>query len=608
MPMFKYSPLPATGYIRLVTILPGSDRLIRCKLEQHPVRSLPQFDALSYTWNIDPRDRIIFSEQLQDQRAIIVNDSHFNPQGNLYVALEALRHDGQSIPIWIDAICIDQYNDVEKGHQVNFMSRIYSSAQTVHAWLGPLGNDLLLSFKSIQAWQSSDVGHATYLERVLERSAVVPFFIRLENIRGCLSGEDSLDVVGHDTYYTQKENVIFNIDSEREEMFQGGHEKRTDLFFRALKRFGLAQSTDLRDRVYALLSLYIDTTDPFTLQADYTITCKQLFFAVLGFYRIKSECDCAELGGHLLKVLELDVGDMTSFILGTQPIIDEIYQITNHTTTNRQLISQFLKDFQEAAEYTKTTVDWTSNRDQYPERLCPCFLAACRPDKLGPQLCISDRLYHITDRWDQLEDTKGTMALIMRPSIIGPVVSGIAMTKEYKQSKYTNLGVSMACVEWSKRPSVQYCDMEGEVVWEHVPEVILANTFSAKLCRQSRFLEALRTHGNELSSLPEAIARRVVAENDQSGNTFLRLASGSVTWYARRSAICKSFISDIDELELELELMCAILESGRTPILGRTYPSDNPRSTCFSLVSCQRLLMEYGLRLVEHNFPPVLST
>jgi hypothetical protein len=36
---------------------------------------------------------------------------------------------------WIDAICINQNDDIEKGHQVNNMRRIYSNATDVWAWL-----------------------------------------------------------------------------------------------------------------------------------------------------------------------------------------------------------------------------------------------------------------------------------------------------------------------------------------------------------------------------------------------------------------------------------------------------------------------------------------
>ncbi|KAK7991450.1 hypothetical protein PG988_000244 [Apiospora saccharicola] len=268
--------------------------------------------------------------------------------------------------------------------------------------------------------------------------------------------------------YLQSVNALLDIDSEREELI-GRQEKRPYLFFRALMRFGLAQATDLRDRVYALLSLYVDTTDPSALQADYTMSCKQLFFAVLGFYRIKSQCACAELGGHLVQVLELDVGDMTPLILGTQAIIDEANQITEPISTNQCLMLQFLKDFRDAVEYAKPQIDWTSD--------------------------------------------------------CGLILSGIAIPNGCRQLRYKNLGAPMSCVDWSKLSSVYYDDTEGEVEWEQVPETLLANIFSANLRRRSKFLEAFKERRVELESLPEALASTMVKEDDYTGHTILRLAT-----------------------------------------------------------------------------------
>ena len=59
------------------------------------------------------------------------------------------------VPIWVDAICIDQSNDMEKGHQVLFMDRIYRRADRVFIWLGEeaeesgLAMDLLAEYSII---------------------------------------------------------------------------------------------------------------------------------------------------------------------------------------------------------------------------------------------------------------------------------------------------------------------------------------------------------------------------------------------------------------------------------------------------------------------------
>jgi hypothetical protein len=38
--------------------------------------------------------------------------------------------------LWVDAVCINQLDPVEKGHQVAQMGRIYENAERVVVWLG----------------------------------------------------------------------------------------------------------------------------------------------------------------------------------------------------------------------------------------------------------------------------------------------------------------------------------------------------------------------------------------------------------------------------------------------------------------------------------------
>lgn len=42
--------------------------------------------------------------------------------------------------MWIDALCIDQSNDVEKGPQVAMMGKLFEHSSRVVVWLGPEKN------------------------------------------------------------------------------------------------------------------------------------------------------------------------------------------------------------------------------------------------------------------------------------------------------------------------------------------------------------------------------------------------------------------------------------------------------------------------------------
>jgi hypothetical protein len=55
---------------------------------------------------------------------------------NLYHALRRVRGKGGQYFFWVDAICIDQANTQERGHQVSIMRAIYEGAQSVIVWLG----------------------------------------------------------------------------------------------------------------------------------------------------------------------------------------------------------------------------------------------------------------------------------------------------------------------------------------------------------------------------------------------------------------------------------------------------------------------------------------
>jgi hypothetical protein len=115
-----------TYTIRLLTILPGASDLITCTLTTAFLFSIPKFKALSYMWGTET-----------PHRTILVNGKSLSVRPNLFEILQRLRRSSRE-PIlnWIDAICVDQENIIERNQQVRLMSTIYSRAELVIAWLG----------------------------------------------------------------------------------------------------------------------------------------------------------------------------------------------------------------------------------------------------------------------------------------------------------------------------------------------------------------------------------------------------------------------------------------------------------------------------------------
>jgi hypothetical protein len=127
-----YVPLESNKTdIRLLTVLPSisSEATIQCSLENASLDSLDgdqPYRALSYVWG-DPKVTI----------PIMVSGVQMNVTTNLAAALRHVRAIGYiDKPWWIDAICINQDDIAEKGHQVHIMGDIYRNADEVLAWLG----------------------------------------------------------------------------------------------------------------------------------------------------------------------------------------------------------------------------------------------------------------------------------------------------------------------------------------------------------------------------------------------------------------------------------------------------------------------------------------
>ena len=99
------------------------------------------YDALSYTWGSHFLLRRIIEA---NNRKILVTDS-------LFRALRELRHDTEIRTIWIDALCINQHNNIEKGRQIAIMRNIFQNAQKVYVWLGEAPQHLASAFDIIQS-------------------------------------------------------------------------------------------------------------------------------------------------------------------------------------------------------------------------------------------------------------------------------------------------------------------------------------------------------------------------------------------------------------------------------------------------------------------------
>lgn len=124
---FRYEPIKFYRDIRLLFIAPQQSHTndIWCSTYQVSFREKPPYETLSYAWG-DPE----LSE------SIICDGKRLRVTKNLYAALLRLRQSHALVPLWIDAICIDQNNTSERTKQVRLMKQIYENAKQVVVWLG----------------------------------------------------------------------------------------------------------------------------------------------------------------------------------------------------------------------------------------------------------------------------------------------------------------------------------------------------------------------------------------------------------------------------------------------------------------------------------------
>lgn len=150
---FTYRPLdPDKTEIRLLNVRPDSclqrsNDILDCHLEhftfeagQDPIA----YNAISYVWGDPKKQRNIRlngqlvgipeSAETALRNALRTLNSSigplYGPYGEVSVPTAA------NYRFWLDAVCIDQSNLAERGHQVSVMGHIYRCAQLVAIWLG----------------------------------------------------------------------------------------------------------------------------------------------------------------------------------------------------------------------------------------------------------------------------------------------------------------------------------------------------------------------------------------------------------------------------------------------------------------------------------------
>ncbi|KAI0112511.1 HET-domain-containing protein [Nemania sp. FL0031] len=138
---YRYLPL-GTNEIRLIKLRPVSDgpnisiSFIYTTVE----KAEGTYEALSYAWGGSTRPHVL-----------LCDGSYLKITTSLQSALSNLRLDSAPRQLWVDAICINQPDSLERGRQVVLMEQIYRNASKTIVYLGDRSVDSDLAAKYLES-------------------------------------------------------------------------------------------------------------------------------------------------------------------------------------------------------------------------------------------------------------------------------------------------------------------------------------------------------------------------------------------------------------------------------------------------------------------------
>ncbi|ORX92548.1 heterokaryon incompatibility protein-domain-containing protein [Clohesyomyces aquaticus] len=382
-PVYEANPLDsACGEIRLLRLLPGSrNDQISLTVRIQSLQDNPSYTAASYMWGVE-----------NATRDIILDGEPFVIRENLWLFLLEFRAknmfpdsetQGCKDTLWIDAICINQGNIEERNQQVAMMGEIYSQAEEVAVWLGlsadhsPLAMQSFSSRRTREEWNPEEgqamlsLFHRTYWKRVW----IVQEFVLAQRLTiycgtSNVSGRDLVSVVRTTEAILKRKPLIGNPPPFAQEMWESpaADVVRRRVFWQKSSRaekgldFSLLlgnlmhmQASDVRDRVYALLSLgRKDELHRMLLSVDYSKSPMELYSQVLrGLRRLKGQnVDFEELAAQLQLALGFELNDprvkhvMEEFGLGALREPDphkDMRRIARSNALKRQMMEGFMR-------------------------------------------------------------------------------------------------------------------------------------------------------------------------------------------------------------------------------------------------------------------------
>ncbi|CAO2655319.1 Nn.00g103830.m01.CDS01 [Neocucurbitaria sp. VM-36] len=256
---FIYHCLPNTETIRLLRLHGTESEIepVHGALEIHRLHDpcMPIFEALSYTWADSTGDSTLC-------KAVFVGPQYhvLSVTSNCLAALRQFRTSHDRL-IWVDAICINQADQIERGHQVALMRDIYSSASRVliYEGYGNLKADKVMETLTKLEHHSPTVHESGCNVRILLE---MPYFSRMWTVQEVqLAKTASLTFGNRTVHWGTFQSQIASWCQGKDEMFNRNWVKHLGLrtskrdMISCLKSTRHCKCGDPRDRIYGLMGL-----------------------------------------------------------------------------------------------------------------------------------------------------------------------------------------------------------------------------------------------------------------------------------------------------------------------------------------------------------------
>ncbi|KAH7371424.1 heterokaryon incompatibility protein-domain-containing protein [Pyrenochaeta sp. MPI-SDFR-AT-0127] len=253
-----------------------SEQPVVCSLFQHTLAEEFEYTALSYEWGTPAVNGQ--SIKILSKKHITLNGKVIEVSPNLFDALIHVRGNldsGMAGVLWVDALCINQNDVIERGHQVAQMRQIYHQAHQVLCWLGPATEE---THSPDVKRSSRDIMQRSYWQRIwIIQEFVLARSVDLMCGELFFSVEQIEDGTTKDPDRYARLAGFYSLRDLRSRFVSNQQTNDSPLsLLEALQLSGRSRATDSRDLVYAILSL-VSEKELLGLEPDYTLSPCEVF-------------------------------------------------------------------------------------------------------------------------------------------------------------------------------------------------------------------------------------------------------------------------------------------------------------------------------------------